>query len=152
MTRLRVELVDTARIDETALARLGAQGVMRFSSNLVHIVLGTNADALATALKKAAAHDDATRPISRAARAPLALRLVFRPFRAQHSGYRLQATTLRIRIRPDFRLVLQLDPRPTRRAPRGLPPRARFRRRRGPSRGAPRSGAAPRDCGRSRAR
>jgi len=50
-TRLRVELVDTGRVDEPALTKLGALGVMRFSTTLLHINLKAEASQLATALQ-----------------------------------------------------------------------------------------------------
>jgi PTS system N-acetylglucosamine-specific IIC component len=49
-TRLRLELADDARIDEAALTRLGAQGVMRLGSTTVHVVVGRRAAAVAAAL------------------------------------------------------------------------------------------------------
>ncbi|HXU70815.1 MAG TPA: N-acetylglucosamine-specific PTS transporter subunit IIBC [Polyangia bacterium] len=50
-TRLRVELVDATRLDEPALQQLGAQGVMRFSSTLVHVVVGPHAHDVARSLR-----------------------------------------------------------------------------------------------------
>lgn len=50
-TRLRVEVLDAARVDEPALRQLGAQGVMRFSSTLVHVVVGPQANEVARALR-----------------------------------------------------------------------------------------------------
>jgi PTS system N-acetylglucosamine-specific IIC component len=50
-TRLRVEVVDAARVDEPALQQLGVQGVMRFSSTLVHVVVGPQAEDVAKALR-----------------------------------------------------------------------------------------------------
>jgi PTS system N-acetylglucosamine-specific IIC component len=49
-TRLRVELVDAERIDEPRLRELGAPGVMRISSSVVHVVVGADARALAASL------------------------------------------------------------------------------------------------------
>ena len=49
-TRLRLELVDGSRIDEARLRELGAPGVMRLSSSLVHVVVGGDAKALAATL------------------------------------------------------------------------------------------------------
>ncbi|MDN0074713.1 N-acetylglucosamine-specific PTS transporter subunit IIBC [Crenobacter sp. SG2303] len=48
--RLRLSLVDAARLDETALVSLGAFGVQRFSAELAHVVLNGPADSLAGAL------------------------------------------------------------------------------------------------------
>ena len=50
-TRLRVEVRDSARVDEPALKQLGARGVMRFSSTLVHVVIGPQASDVARALR-----------------------------------------------------------------------------------------------------
>ncbi len=50
-TRLRVELIDAARLDELALRELGASGVMRFSSTLVHVVVGPKSGVVAAALQ-----------------------------------------------------------------------------------------------------
>jgi PTS system N-acetylglucosamine-specific IIC component len=53
-TRLRAEVVDAARLDEAALMSLGAKGVMRFSSTLVHVVLGPESKELAASLRASA--------------------------------------------------------------------------------------------------
>jgi PTS system N-acetylglucosamine-specific IIC component len=50
-TRLRVELVDATRLDEPILQQLGAQGIMRVSSTLVHVVVGPHAHDVAKALR-----------------------------------------------------------------------------------------------------
>jgi PTS system N-acetylglucosamine-specific IIC component len=50
-TRLRLELGDADRLDAEALHRLGARGVMRFSSTLVHVLLGSECGAVASALR-----------------------------------------------------------------------------------------------------
>ncbi|WP_394825337.1 N-acetylglucosamine-specific PTS transporter subunit IIBC [Pendulispora albinea] len=49
-TRLRAELVDADKVDEGALKRLGAKAVMRFSSTLVHVIVGPQSGDLAAAL------------------------------------------------------------------------------------------------------
>jgi N-acetylglucosamine PTS system EIICBA or EIICB component len=49
-TRVRVEVVDATRVDEDALERLGASGVMRVNNGLVHVVAGKLAAAVARAL------------------------------------------------------------------------------------------------------
>jgi len=49
-TRLRAELVDADRVDEGALKRLGAHAIMRFSSTLVHVIVGPTSADLAAAL------------------------------------------------------------------------------------------------------
>ncbi|MGQ9365656.1 N-acetylglucosamine-specific PTS transporter subunit IIBC [Azospirillum sp. ST 5-10] len=46
-TRLRLDVVDSARVDEVALKRLGARGVVRPSANSVQVVVGPIADQLA---------------------------------------------------------------------------------------------------------
>jgi len=51
-TRLRVEMLDTGRVDEPALTKLGALGVMRFSTTLLHINLKAEASDLATVLQQ----------------------------------------------------------------------------------------------------
>ena len=50
ITRLRVALRDDGRIDEQALERAGAGGVMRVSDSVVHVIVGEDADGLAAAL------------------------------------------------------------------------------------------------------
>jgi PTS system N-acetylglucosamine-specific IIC component len=50
-TRLRCELHDGATIDEVALRRLGAHGVMRLSDRVVHVLAGASAPAIAAALR-----------------------------------------------------------------------------------------------------
>ena len=50
ITRLRVELRDVARIDEGALARAGAQGVMRLPDGVAHVIVGEDAAGIAAAM------------------------------------------------------------------------------------------------------
>jgi PTS system N-acetylglucosamine-specific IIC component len=54
-TRLRIELADAVRVDASTLKALGAQEVVPFSSTLLHVVLGTEAEATqaANSLKSA---------------------------------------------------------------------------------------------------
>ncbi|WP_394835343.1 N-acetylglucosamine-specific PTS transporter subunit IIBC [Pendulispora rubella] len=49
-SRLRAELVDADKVDEGALKRLGAQAVQRFSSTLIHVIVGPKSTDLAAAL------------------------------------------------------------------------------------------------------
>jgi len=49
-TRLRAELFDADKVDEGALKRLGAQAVQRFSSTLVHVIVGPGSADVAAAL------------------------------------------------------------------------------------------------------
>ena len=55
ITRLRVALGDEGRIDEQALERAGAGGVMRVSDSVVHVIVGEDAAGLAAALGAGAA-------------------------------------------------------------------------------------------------
>jgi PTS system glucose-specific IIC component len=55
ITRLRVALGDARRIDEQALERAGASGVMRVSDRVVHVIVGEDAAGLAGALSTEAA-------------------------------------------------------------------------------------------------
>jgi PTS system N-acetylglucosamine-specific IIC component len=50
-TRLRVELADAAQLDEPTLKQLGARGVMRLSSTLVHVVVLPQATEVARVLR-----------------------------------------------------------------------------------------------------
>jgi PTS system N-acetylglucosamine-specific IIC component len=52
-TRLRMLLVDNAAIDEAALKRLGARGIIRSSSNGLQVVLGPVADQVAGEIRAA---------------------------------------------------------------------------------------------------
>lgn len=54
MSRLRVEVADPARVDETALRRAGAQGVL-WTGAAVQIVLGPRAEAVRAAMEAALA-------------------------------------------------------------------------------------------------
>ena len=54
-TRLRLVVVDPKRIDEAALRRLGASGVLRLGETDVQVVLGPIADAVAGEIRAAAA-------------------------------------------------------------------------------------------------
>lgn len=49
ITRLRVEVTDTQRVDEAALRASGAFGVVR-SGRVVQVIVGPEADALAAEL------------------------------------------------------------------------------------------------------
>ena len=51
LTRVRVKVVDQALVNEPALRRTAAGGVMRFDGNLLHLIVGLEADAIATALR-----------------------------------------------------------------------------------------------------
>lgn len=50
LTRVRVELRDQSSIDDAALQRAGASGVMRASDRVVHLIFGDEAPAIAAAL------------------------------------------------------------------------------------------------------
>ncbi|MCW2487652.1 PTS transporter subunit EIIBC [Candidatus Symbiopectobacterium sp. NZEC127] len=52
ITRLRLNVVDSAQVDEAQAKRLGAAGVIRLNKQNVQIVVGTQAEAIATALKQ----------------------------------------------------------------------------------------------------
>lgn len=52
-TRLRLEVTDTSRVDDAKLAALGARGVLRLSGNRVQVVVGPEADMLASAMRAA---------------------------------------------------------------------------------------------------
>lgn len=49
-SRVRVEVVDASRVDEAALEKLGASGVMRVNNGLVHVLAGEFAPGVARAL------------------------------------------------------------------------------------------------------
>jgi N-acetylglucosamine PTS system EIICBA or EIICB component len=76
-TRLRLVLADGARVDEAALARLGARGVVRPGVNVVQVVVGPVADQVAGEIRASlrlppSARDDRgvavpARPVSTAA-------------------------------------------------------------------------------------
>jgi PTS system N-acetylglucosamine-specific IIC component len=51
-SRVRVEVVDATRVDEEALERLGATGVMRVNNGLVHVIAGKLAPSVARALQR----------------------------------------------------------------------------------------------------
>jgi glucose PTS system EIICB or EIICBA component len=53
LTRLRVELRDAAKIDEGALTKAGVLGVWRLSGTLMHLIVGEDAAALASAIAAA---------------------------------------------------------------------------------------------------
>ncbi|WP_440867601.1 N-acetylglucosamine-specific PTS transporter subunit IIBC [Symbiopectobacterium purcellii] len=52
ITRLRLNVVDSAQVHEAQAKRLGAAGVIRLNKQNVQIVVGTQAEAIATALKQ----------------------------------------------------------------------------------------------------
>ena len=51
LTRLRVQVRDVAAIDEPALEKAGAAGLMRTGNNVVHVIVGQNAAAIASTMK-----------------------------------------------------------------------------------------------------
>ncbi|MFA6093136.1 MAG: PTS glucose transporter subunit IIBC [Elusimicrobiota bacterium] len=51
-TRLRVELKDASRVDEPALLRAGAHGLMRPAPSVVHVLVGSSADQYASHLRQ----------------------------------------------------------------------------------------------------
>jgi len=51
ITRLRTQVRDTALVDETALRKSGAHGVMR-SGAIVQVVLGPGADTIASEIEE----------------------------------------------------------------------------------------------------
>jgi len=55
LTRLRVGLHDPELINESALARAGAPGVWRLPTGVVHVIVGEDAAAIATALAESRA-------------------------------------------------------------------------------------------------
>jgi len=65
-TRLRLIVVDPAQVDEPALKRLGARGILRPSASGVQVVLGPIADAVAMEMRAAVESG----PIAATARAP----------------------------------------------------------------------------------
>lgn len=72
-TRLRLVVADPARVDEPALKRLGARGILRPSPSGVQVVLGPIADTVAMEMRAAmdsgpiaASHQTATTPIAAA--------------------------------------------------------------------------------------
>jgi PTS system glucose-specific IIC component len=52
LTRLRVHVRDAAAIDEGALNAAGADGLMRISDDVVHVIVGPEAERLAAAIKR----------------------------------------------------------------------------------------------------
>jgi PTS system N-acetylglucosamine-specific IIC component len=53
-TRLRLEIVDPSTVDEPALRRLGAHGLVKPSANALQVVLGPIADQVAERMRRAA--------------------------------------------------------------------------------------------------
>jgi PTS system N-acetylglucosamine-specific IIC component len=60
-TRLRLGVVDGAAVDEAALKRLGARGLLRTSENGLQVVLGPEADQVAGEIRAALRHGSAPR-------------------------------------------------------------------------------------------
>lgn len=57
ITRLRVTIVDAHTIDEAALRAAGLPAVMRIAPNLVHVIAGADAAAIAEAMQELIARD-----------------------------------------------------------------------------------------------
>ena len=72
-TRLRLEVVDQAVVDEAALRRLGAHGLVRPSATALQVVLGPVADQVAEHIRRAAratGHPSSAAPNSSALHKP----------------------------------------------------------------------------------
>jgi PTS system glucose-specific IIC component len=54
-TRLRVTVADGAKLDDAALASAGVQGILRLPDNVLHLLVGLNADQYAAEMKAAMA-------------------------------------------------------------------------------------------------
>jgi PTS system glucose-specific IIC component len=54
-TRLRVTVTDGAKLDEAALTSAGVQGILRLPDNVLHLLVGLNADQYAAEMKAAMA-------------------------------------------------------------------------------------------------
>ena len=54
-TRLRVTVTDAAMLDESALQAAGVQGILRLPDNVLHLLVGLNADQYAAEMKAAMA-------------------------------------------------------------------------------------------------
>jgi PTS system glucose-specific IIC component len=54
-TRLRVTLADSSKLDEGSLKAAGVQGVLRLPENVLHLLVGLNADQYAAEMKAAMA-------------------------------------------------------------------------------------------------
>ena len=50
LTRVRIQVHDTALVNDDALRRAGVAGVMRLDGGVLHLIVGPKADALATAV------------------------------------------------------------------------------------------------------
>ncbi|KQT34638.1 PTS N-acetyl-D-glucosamine transporter [Sphingomonas sp. Leaf412] len=70
-TRLRLVVVDQARIDEAALRALGAIGILKPSREAVQVVVGPVADAVAMEMRAAADRTDAPAALPPTAAAPV---------------------------------------------------------------------------------
>ncbi|MGQ0518022.1 PTS transporter subunit EIIB, partial [Bacillus sp. D-CC] len=51
-TRLRLQVKDAGQINEAALKRAGAKGVMKLSNTSVQVIVGTNVESVADDMKK----------------------------------------------------------------------------------------------------
>lgn len=51
-TRLRLEVADTGNVNEAALKRHGARGVMKLNKSSVQVIVGTNVEFVANAMKQ----------------------------------------------------------------------------------------------------
>lgn len=64
-TRLRLDLADPGKVDEASLRRLGARGIVRPGGHALQVVLGPEADLVASEMRAAAAAGSAaSRPVA----------------------------------------------------------------------------------------
>lgn len=52
VTRLRLEVKDASLIDEALLKKAGSKGVIKTGANSVQVIIGTNVEHVAAAMKK----------------------------------------------------------------------------------------------------
>jgi phosphotransferase system IIB component len=51
LTRVRVKVVDPALVNDAALRRTAVAGIMQVGGNVLHLIVGLKADAIAAAIK-----------------------------------------------------------------------------------------------------
>jgi glucose PTS system EIICB or EIICBA component len=51
LTRVRVQVIDPAKVNEATLRQTAVVGVMHLGGNVLHLIVGSTADGITTALK-----------------------------------------------------------------------------------------------------
>ncbi|OQP36021.1 N-acetylglucosamine-specific PTS transporter subunit IIBC [Pantoea latae] len=90
ITRLRLNVKDSAQVNESVAKRLGASGVIRLNKQSVQVIVGTQAESIASAMKKVLTKG----PVASAGSAPAAAPVAVKPQAVPVTASKTLATLL----------------------------------------------------------